>query len=91
MGTSGPPGTLIAYKHLGNMTIEEFAQAVRTDLCVLRDVYNLKHVKGAKLRFIATDEEGNEVRLVRPGGRRGQNTTFLQSHYNRPVCEEYDL
>ena len=87
-GPFEPQGLLIGYKELGNIHIDEFAQAVITDIHALREYYHVSYVKGSKLRVYPTNEYGDPVRATRPEGGR---VFYFDTWHYRPSCKDYDL
>lgn len=78
----------IDYAKGGVMTIEEFKQALWTDLQILKDERRVKYIKAPRLKFEPTDENGDPV-LVRSGDGKALHRIHTQHH--RPACMDYDL
>ena len=81
-------GLTLLYNELGTISIEEMAHAIIEDLHVLRDTYNVRYVRGSRLKLIVTDEHGDAVRVRRPGG--GTVSSLYTNHF-RPACTDYEL
>lgn len=84
--TSG--GLTIDYAELGTISINEFRDAVIEDIEALKTLYNVRFVKGPRLRMHPTNEYGEPVRVVRP---TGGTIDFMNTHHYRPACLDYDL
>ncbi len=87
-GSFEPHGLTIAYKELGTISIDEFIQAVITDVYALKDIYNVLYVNGSRLKLFVTNEYGEPVKLRRPAGG---TIHFMDTHHYRPACKDYDL
>ena len=87
-GRFEPQGLLIAYKELGTIHIDEFAQAIMTDLHVLKENYHVQFVRTARLKLTITDEYGDELTLHRP---TGGVMHFMHTAHYRPACKDYEL
>jgi hypothetical protein len=83
-----PHGLIMEYKLLGTINIDELAHAVVEDIQVLKDLYNIRYVKGTRLKLFVTDEYGEEIRVRRPGGGY---VHYLHTHHYRPACKHYEL
>jgi hypothetical protein len=81
-------GLTISYKELGTISIDELMHAVVQDIRALRDTYNIKFVKGPRLRLCATDEYGVPVKVRRPTGGK---LVFMDTLHYRPACKDYEL
>lgn len=81
-------GLTIDYKELGTISIDEFRDAVIEDIEALKGVYNIRFVKGPRLRMYPTNEYGEPVRVVHPAGG---TKDFMDTHHYRPACKDYDL
>jgi len=88
-GPNEPGGLTINYKELGTISIDELAQAIFADIHALKDGYNVRFVKGARLKLLVTNEYGEEVRVPRIGG--GGTIHYMDTHHYRPACKDYDL
>ena len=87
-GPYEPKGFTVDYRGLGTISLEEFVQAVIADAQALRELYNVKYITASQIRFIPTDEYGDEIRVMRPEGGRVFRLRTL--HY-RPSCKDYEL
>lgn len=83
-----PTGLVIAYKQLGTISIDELRDALIEDIQTLKDVYNVRYLKNARLKLFVTNEFGEELKVRRPGGGR---VHYLDTHHFRPACKDYDL
>jgi hypothetical protein len=83
-----PHGVLIAYKELGTISIDEFIHAFIEDMQALKDIYNVHYVTAPRLKIIATNEYGEQIRVRRPAGGY---VYYMDTHHYRPVCRDYDL
>lgn len=83
-----PHGLVVSYRELGTISIEELAHAILEDLHALRDIYSIRYVRGSRLKIIATNEYGEELRVNRP---TGGPVHYLDTHHYRPACKDYDL
>ena len=83
------PGLTIDYSRIGVMTIEEFKQALWTDIQILKDEHNVKYITKPKLKLGLTDAFGECTPLR---GRYDSKPIYrLHTQYNRPACWDYDL
>jgi len=87
-GSFEPNGLTIDYKALGTISIDELAHALIEDIQALKDNYNIRYVRRPRLRFLPTDEYGDEVRVRRPAGG---TIRYMDTHHYRPACKDYDL
>lgn len=87
-GSFGPDGLTITYKELGNISIDEFVQAVIADVNALKDIYNVRYVKCPRIKLFVTNEYGDPVNVRRP---TGGTINFMYTHHYRPACKDYDL
>ncbi len=79
---------MIEYRELGTISIDELAHALIEDIQALKELYNVKYVKGAHLRVPVTNEYGEPLDVHhRSGGKVFRIDTF---HYH-PACRDYDL
>lgn len=83
-----PRGLLIAYRELGTIHIDELEQAMITDIRALKDIYNVQYVKGCRLKLFVTNEYGEPVKVRRP---TGGGIYYMDTHYYRPACKDYEL
>ncbi len=83
-----PDGLTIDYKALGTISIDELAHALIEDTQALKDIYNIQYLKRPRLRFLPTNEYGDEVRVRRPAGG---TIRYMDTHHYRPACKDYDL
>ena len=81
-------GLTMEYKLLGTINIDELAHAVWEDIQVLKELYNVRYVKGTRLKLLITDEYGEEIKVRRPGGGY---VHILHTHHYRPACKDYEL
>ena len=79
---------MIEYRELGTVSIDEMAHALIQDLQALKEIYNIQFVKGARLRLPATNEYGEPIDVLRPGGGKAHR---IDTHHYRPACKDYDL
>jgi len=87
-GPSGSDRMIIAYKELGTISVDEFRNALVEDMNALKDIYNVRYLKGARLTFIVTNEYGEQIKVRRPAGG---TIKFMDTHHYRPACKDYDL
>ena len=87
-GTFGRYGLFIAYRELGTVNIDEFRQALISDVNALKDIYDVRFIKDARLNFLVTNEYGEELRVRRP---TGGTIRYMDTHHYRPSCKDYDL
>lgn len=83
-----PTGLLIAYKQLGTISIDELKDALVEDINALKDIYNVRYLKNARLKLFITNEYGEEIKLRRPAGG---TIHYMDTHHYRPACKDYDL
>jgi len=83
-----PSGVTIFYKELGTISIEELAHAVLEDIQALKDLYNVRYVRAARLKLLVTNEYGEQVKVRRPGGGLLHS---IDTHHYRPACKDYEL
>jgi hypothetical protein len=81
-------GLFIDYGELGTINIDEFIQAVLTDIHVLKDTYHVQYIKNARLRLLVTNEYGEELKVRRP---TGGTIYYMDTHHYRPACKDYEL
>ena len=81
-------GLTIDYRSLGTISLLEFAHAVFEDVHALSDIYNVRFVKGPRLRLYVTDEFGEEIKVQHPAGG---TVRYLNTHHFRPACKDYEL
>jgi hypothetical protein len=83
------PGLTIDYSKIGTMTIDEFKQALWTDLQVLKEHYGAKYITAPKLKIDFTDEHGE----VQPLRRRHDGKPIYRMHtrHYRPACMDFDF
>jgi len=87
-GPSGSDRMIIAYKELGTISVDEFRNALVEDMNALKDIYNVRYLKGARLTFIVTNEYGEQIKVRRPAGG---TIKYMDTHHYRPACKDYDL
>ncbi len=87
-GTYKPPYLTVDYSLLGIMTLDEFKQALWTDLNVLKDAHNVKFVKAPTLRLEFTNEYGE--RAILKGLGDGKPIYRMHTRHYRPACLDYD-
>jgi hypothetical protein len=87
-GAFEPSGLTLEYKLLGTISIDELAHAVWEDIQTLKDLYNVRYVKGPRLKLFVTDEYGEQLKVRRPGGGY---VYYLHTHHYRPACKDYEL
>jgi hypothetical protein len=87
-GSWEPRGLTIGYSELGVISIDELAHAILEDIQALKDIYNVRFVNVTRLRFLVTNEYGEELRVTRPGGGR---IFYMDTHHYRPACKDYNL
>ena len=83
-----PTGLVIAYRQLGTISIDELRDALVEDIEALKDIYNVRYLKNARLKIFVTNEYGEELKVRRPGGGR---IHIMDTHHFRPACKDYDL
>ena len=79
---------IIEYKALGTISIDELAHAIMEDIQTLKNEFNVRFVTGVRLRLPVTNEYGDPLRVIRPGGARMYR---IDTHHYRPACLDYDL
>ncbi len=79
---------VIEYKSLGTITIDELAHAILEDIQALKHEHSVRFVTGVRLRLPVTNEYGDPLRVIRPGGGK---MTRIDTHHYRPICLDYDL
>lgn len=87
-GPFEPRGFTVDYKELGTISLDEFVQAVIADAKALSELYNIEYVTAPRVRFVPTNEYGEEVRVIRPTGGR---VFRIDTHHYRPACKDYEL
>lgn len=87
-GARRPRGLVIDYSMLGTMNIDELAHAIIEDIKCLKDECNIQFARAPRLRFIPTNEFGDEV-IVRKPAKGPVN--YLRTVHFRPACKDYDL
>ena len=87
-GPYRPPYFTLDYTLMGLMTIDEFRQAILTDLHVLKETYNIKYLKGSMLKLSLTDKFGEHAPLKNRSN--GKAIYRMHTHYYRPACLDYD-
>ena len=75
----------IDYNMLGLMTLDEFRQALWTDLGVLKDLYNVRYVIAPKLKISLSNEFGERSPLRRK--QDGKPIYRMHTRHFRPICE----
>ena len=85
----GPPGLTVDYSKMGTMTIDEFKQALWTDLQVLKEHHAVKYINAPKLKLEITDEFG-EAQTLR-GRSNGKPIYRMHTRHYRPACMDYDF
>ena len=83
-----PGGLTIVYNELGTISIDEFKQAVITDINALKDIYNVRYVKAPRIKLFVTNEYGEPIKIKRP---TGDTIDFMDTHHYRPACKDYEL
>lgn len=85
----GPPGLTVDYSKMGTMTIDEFKQALWTDLQVLKEQHAVKYINAPRLKLEITDEFGE----AQPLRRRSNGKPIYRMHtrHYRPACMDYDF
>lgn len=86
---NGPPGLTIDYSKMGTMTIDEFKQALWTDLQVLKEHHSVKYIDAPRLRLQVTDEYGESQTLR--GRIDGKPIFRMHTRHYRPACMDYDF
>jgi hypothetical protein len=79
---------IIEYKSLGTITIDELAHAIIEDIQILKNEHSVRFVTAVRLRLPVTNEYGDPLRVIRPGGGRMYR---IDTHHYRPACLDYDL
>lgn len=82
------PGLLIDYGMLGVIHIDELVHAIAEDIAALKAENNIGFVRAPRLRFIPTDEFGDEVAVRQPS--KGE-VNYLRTLHYRPACKDYEL
>lgn len=82
-------GLTIDYTKLGIITIDEFRQALWTDLMVLREDHHIRFLNAPKLRLELVDEFGQSMPLRDRGN--GKPIHRLHTRHFRPACMDYDF
>ena len=83
-----PPGLTIDYSKLGVITIEEFKQALWTDLQLLKEEHHIRYLEAPKLRLELVNEFGETMPLRDRGS--GKPIYRMHSRHYRPACIDYD-
>lgn len=83
------PSLTVDYAKVGLMTIEEFKQALWTDLQILKDEYGVKYLTAPKLKLGLTDAFGECTPLR--GRYDGKPIYRLHTRHYRPACMDYDF
>lgn len=79
---------VVEYKSLGTVSIDELAHAIMEDIQALKSEYNVRFVTDVRLRIPVTNEYGDPLRVIRPGG----GTMYrIDTHHYRPTCLDYNL
>lgn len=78
----------IDYRALGTINLDEFLHAVMVDTQALKDIYNIRFVTAPRLWIFPTNEYGESIKVIRP---TGGVIEFMDTHYYRPACKDYDL
>tara|TARA_R110002124_G_scaffold183401_4_gene350805 strand:+ start:31153 stop:31431 length:279 start_codon:yes stop_codon:yes gene_type:complete len=81
-------GLVIDYSMLGTINIDELAHAIVEDIKALKDDCNIHFVRAPRLRFLPTDEFGDEVVVRMPA--KGP-VSYLRTLHHRPACKDYEL
>ncbi len=81
-------GLVIDYSVLGTINIDELAHAIVEDIKSLKDECHIHFVRAPRLRFVPTDEYGDEVAVRQPA--KGQ-VSYLRTMHYRPACKDYEL
>lgn len=81
-------GVLIDYRELGTISIDELAHAIIEDIQAMKEIYNVRYVKGPHLRLPVTNEYGEQVSVYRPSGGKIHR---IDTHHFQPACRDYDL
>ncbi len=84
----GPPNLTISYKELGTISIDEMTHALVGDMQALKEIYNVRFIKGARLTILSTNEYGEAAKVRRP---QGGSIHYMDAHHFRPSCLDYDL
>ena len=87
-GRFQPDGLTISYKELGTVSIDEWIHAFLEDMQTLKQEFNVAYVKVPRIKMYVTNEDGEEVKLCRPGG---PCIHFMYTNHYRPSCMDYEL
>lgn len=79
---------IVNYANLGTMNIDELVHALVADVKTLKDNYNIQFVRDTRLKLFATNEYGDDVRIVRP---EGGILRYMRTSHFRPACLDYKL
>ena len=82
-------GLTIDYAKIGVMTIDEFKQAIWTDLQILKDEHHVKYITAPKLKLGLTDAFGECTPLR--GRYDGKPIYRMHTRHYRPACMDYDF
>lgn len=84
-----PTGLTVDYTRMGAMTIDEFKQALWTDLQILKEDHHVKYVIAPKLKLELADEFGDCAPLRGRGD--GKPIYRIHTRHYRPACMDYDF
>lgn len=73
---------------MGIMTLDELKQAIWTDLQVLKDIYDVKYIKGPMLKLHLTDQFGEAAPLKSLSD--GKPIYRMHTRHFRPACQDYE-
>jgi hypothetical protein len=82
------PYLTVDYTRLGTISLDEFRQAILTDLHVLEDVHGVESITAPLLRIKVTDDYG-EPHPVRSLGD-GKPIYRMHTRHFRPACWDYE-
>ena len=82
------PGLVIDYTKLDTISIDEFAQALWTDIQALKENYDVKFVTAPKLTIPVTNEYGDPL-TVRY--QRHRTVRHIDTHHYEPACKDFKL
>ena len=82
------PYLTVDYTRLGTISLDEFRQAILTDLHVLEDVHGVEFITAPLLRIKVTDDYG-EPHPVRGLGD-GKPIYRMHTRHFRPSCWDYE-
>jgi hypothetical protein len=78
----------VDYIIIGTVTIDELFKAIYEDFQALKDIHDVRFVKGAQIKLPVTDGYGQPLTVRR---ENGSPMYRMHTYHHKPVCEDYDL